>query len=419
MQNGTTKTKLTVKDMIVLICVGISAGAMFSLPYLKDTFYVPLMNGLGITDTQMGGLLSMYAIAFLPIGIPCGYLADRFRTKYMLMAIVLLTALGAAWYFFLPNYVSCLIIFVVWSFTTTMYWPIMNKVSTEMGEKRVKAYGYIESVRAAAYVACGSIALAVFTAFGGERIGIQAVIAFYAIMLGIITVLIALMMDKGEATPKDQIPSIGQSFRQCFSLIKNRTIWVLGMIIFCILCAYACTGMLVPYFERCYGWSSEQAATFGFLRYAILPTIAGVTGGIFSGKLGSVSKLFLCAFVGIIVGGIVLIAFPVQPSVVMIVVAISAIICFACVTNKTMYMAPMSESDIPKEQVGMASSLLSMIGFSCELYIYIWLGNTVERYAGDKGYKIVFIAMIFYALVGLLLTVYFRKSCVSKHEKKA
>ncbi len=405
------KKSITLKQMIVLFAVGIGAGAMFILPYLKDTYYVSLMNGLGITDTEMGGLLSMYALAFLVIGIPCGYLADRFSTKSMLVLILAMTAAGGFWYATLPNYAACLVIFSIWSFTTTMYWPIMNKVSAAMGENRVKSYGYMESFRAAAYTVMSFCSIFVFTWFGEGKTGIQSVIALYSILLVIMTV-ITLVFFKTDEGKNTTYPTLAESFKQAFFFVKTPSIWLLGGIVFCTLCAYTCTGMIVPYLEKIMNVSPQFAAAFGTIRMAILPTIAGITSGIFSGKLGSVSKLMFIGYTVVGVAGVGLIMIPSVPSMLYPFIAIALIGIFAVVTNKTMYMAPLSELDIPTHQIGMASSLVSMIGFSCELFIYTLVGNMVETNLGATGYNYVFMLMIAFVVLGVIFTIALRRYTV-------
>ena len=415
-EQSETKNKISPKDMVVLIAIGIAAGAMFLLPYLKDTYYVSLMEGLGITDTQMGGMLSMYALAFLVIGIPCGYLADRFPTKTMLILILALTAIGGAWYFTLPSYASCLVIFCLWSFTTTMYWPIMNKVSKQMGESHVKAYGYIESTRAATYGVSGFLSVALFTYLGEGQIGIKGVIALYTCVLIVMTILTFLLLEKSEPVAKKDILSIKESFKQIFHLTSNRSIWLLGLIVFSTLCCYSCSGMIVPYLEKICGLSPQFAASFGILRMSILMTIAGVASGVISGKLGSVTKLMYIAYTVIALSGTVLAFIAGATAITTIFIIISVVAIFAMGLNKTMYMAPFSELNIPASHIGMAASLVSMIGFSCELFIYTLIGNIVQSNEGAIGYKYVFFMMVGFAVAGFIFTMFLR-NYIKKHPK--
>ena len=62
----------------------LSGGIVFKLSSLKDMFYVPMQEFMGLTHTQIGGALSMYGIV-QTIGLIAGiYLCDMFSKKYMI-----------------------------------------------------------------------------------------------------------------------------------------------------------------------------------------------------------------------------------------------------------------------------------------------------------------------------------------------
>ena len=56
-------------------------SAAYLLPYIKYVFYEPLMEGLGITNSQAGLLLSVYSIMNTLTLIPGGLMSDKYKTK--------------------------------------------------------------------------------------------------------------------------------------------------------------------------------------------------------------------------------------------------------------------------------------------------------------------------------------------------
>ena len=53
--------KSFIKKYGTLLLLAAGAGIIFQLPYIRETFYVPIQNAMNLTDAQMGMLSSGYA----------------------------------------------------------------------------------------------------------------------------------------------------------------------------------------------------------------------------------------------------------------------------------------------------------------------------------------------------------------------
>ena len=68
----------------VFCVLTLSGGIAFKLSSMKDMFYVPMQQFMGLTNTQIGGALSAYGIV-QTIGLIIGiYICDMFSKKYMI-----------------------------------------------------------------------------------------------------------------------------------------------------------------------------------------------------------------------------------------------------------------------------------------------------------------------------------------------
>ena len=404
----------TVKRYSALILTGIAAGAMFSLPYLRDTYFIVLRESLDQTSTQMGLALSAYAAIFWFIALPSGYLSDRFPAKKLLPFCTLLAGLSGYYYATLPSFYSCVVIFCVWSFTCTMYWPLMTKISRVSdgeGDASGKSYGIIESARAMTYACLGFLSIPLFSWLGGERFGIQGVIIMYSTMLMVISVLCFFLLEDDGI--ERQPATLKNSFNQLKSVFQSPQVWLLGGVVFASQSIYICTGMLVPYLQEIFNFSQEQATVFGVVRSSVLMSIAGITGGFYSRKLGSVTKLVSIGYIGIFIGGIAVFLVPSTPQYVWLLIPVALIMLYAVATNHTMFMAPMKEIGIPFKDMGMATMAISLIGFSSEIVMYSVVGKLVDSFSGSQGYKYVFLLMIFISIVGFLLILAIRQGLSS------
>jgi ACS family glucarate transporter-like MFS transporter len=70
----------------------------------------PISESLGLTDNQMGWVLSMFAIGYALFQIPGGYLADRFGPRKILAFIIFLWSLFTALTGLVKNFISLLLV---------------------------------------------------------------------------------------------------------------------------------------------------------------------------------------------------------------------------------------------------------------------------------------------------------------------
>ena len=69
---------------LVFCILTLSGGIAFKLSSMKDMFYVPMQQFMGLSNTQIGGALSAYGIV-QTIGLIAGiYICDMFSKKYMI-----------------------------------------------------------------------------------------------------------------------------------------------------------------------------------------------------------------------------------------------------------------------------------------------------------------------------------------------
>ena len=53
--------KAFIKKYGTLLLLATGAGIIFQLPYIRETFYVPIQNAMNLSNAQMGLLSSGYA----------------------------------------------------------------------------------------------------------------------------------------------------------------------------------------------------------------------------------------------------------------------------------------------------------------------------------------------------------------------
>ena len=65
----------------ILLLLSASAGLVYQLPYLRYTFYDPMLNTFGYSNAELGTLMSVYCIGTCISNVLGCILADRIPTK--------------------------------------------------------------------------------------------------------------------------------------------------------------------------------------------------------------------------------------------------------------------------------------------------------------------------------------------------
>ena len=90
-----TKKRIKWLQLIALI---LAAEMNFFLPYLQSTFYLPLKEALGFSNTQLGLVAGVYGAVAMVMYALGGILADRISTR-VLITFSLITGGISGFYF--------------------------------------------------------------------------------------------------------------------------------------------------------------------------------------------------------------------------------------------------------------------------------------------------------------------------------
>ena len=97
------------KRYIAITALGLVYGTMFNLPYIKYVFYDAMIDGMGVSNTKLGLLLTVYTIVSTLGLLPGGWIADRFKTKGIIVGSAFLNGIICFFFMFtMRNYEMCI-----------------------------------------------------------------------------------------------------------------------------------------------------------------------------------------------------------------------------------------------------------------------------------------------------------------------
>ena len=398
----------------ILLLLSASAGLVYQLPYLRYTFYDPMLNTFGYSNAELGTLMSVYGIGSCICYVLGGFLADRFPSKYLLSSGQILTGLGGFLFATFPAYSIALGISFFWAFTTSLiFWPTLINYVRSLGSasEQGRMYGLLEGLRGVLSTAAGLVLVAVFGHYAVETAGLRSVIIIYAfinIVLGVICFILIPYEKKESVNEEGEEISVIKNF---ITALKMPEAWLVTIAIFCTMTCFICLGYLTPYLTGVMGASVAFAATIGTIRTWGLQVVGGTLGGFIADKIRSSSLTMTCAFVVIGVGFGVMAILPVSSSMLIIATILMFAFGIAIYINRGVYFATLTEAGVPASMNGVVVGFASAVGFLPDAFMYTVIGNWLDSNDAATGYRMVFICGCVCAVAGFVVSfLMFRNS---------
>lgn len=93
---------------------------IFELPYIRNSFYVPICQALNLNNQEFGVLSSIYSTVSLVMYVAGGFLSDRLNSRWLLFLPFAGTGILGFWFSRFPDYGELKIIFALMGITTVM-----------------------------------------------------------------------------------------------------------------------------------------------------------------------------------------------------------------------------------------------------------------------------------------------------------
>jgi len=383
---------------LVLVLGG---GTIYKLANLKDAFYIPMQEHMGLSHTQIGTLLSANAIVATALFVLGGFLADRFETR-RLIPLGLIGAGGLGIYLAsFPGFTQQLVVFSLLAVCADcLFWPSLLKAIRNLGNdnEQSRMFGFLEGGRGVVDTLVAFCALGLFVALGSGALGLKTAILFYSaidIGVGVLT-LFLLKGDPQAAAPREPIGGNG-----LLEAVRSPGIWLVSLNVFMVYIVYCGLTYFIPYLKDMYHLPVALVGAYGIINQYFLKVLGGPAGGYIADKvLKSSSRYLKWAFLALVPLMLIILNIPRQES--FIYAGMAATLTFALVvfTMRGVFWAPMSEVGIPSRITGSAFGIGCLIGYAPGMFAYVIYGSLLDRYPGELGYTYVFSLMSVLAVVG-------------------
>lgn len=395
----------------------LGAGTIYKLGFLKDAFYVPMQEFMGLSHTQIGTAMSVAGLISTFGFLASIYLTDRVSKKIMIpLSLIGICACGICLSTF-PSYPVFLLLYCLLAVCADMlYWPTMLKTVRLLGneDEQGRMFGIMEAGRGLMDTIIAFGALGIFSALGSTATGLKMAILFYSIVPGVIGIIMYFLLEpdnisatQAEHTATESVSANKRAWEGVMRALKNKNIWLVSFNVFFVYSVYCGLTYFIPFLEEAYALPAALVGVYGIINQYGLKMLGGPIGGFITDKvLHSATRYLQIAFV---IVGTILVVFSLLPHQTMgiflgmfITLSISA-----CVYSmRAIFFAPMDEVHVPREITGSAMSMGSFIGYLPGAFMYAVYGGILDKFDGLTGYRIVYIIMAVFAAGGFLLSTY-------------
>jgi len=411
-------SKSPVSAYFMLFLLALASESIFLLPFVITRVFRPTFLAVfNISNFELGSAFSAYGVVAMIAYFFGGPLADRFSPKLLLAGSLALTGLSGFYLATIPSLHMLVGLYVLWGISTILlFWSAsMKAVRAVMAYSLGRAYGGVDAARGllAALTASASVWLlalflpdAVETASDYEqRAALSGVINAFSVLILLVAILIWFFLRIDSKGDEESSHPIKWAAVQL--LAKNKLLWLQAVIVLCAYVGYKSTDDFSLLAYDLFGMDEVSASYLATVSFWMRP-ISALSAGLIADRLGY-ARTASTSFI-IILSGCVLIGSGMLADVSWLIGAMHiAFVSLGIYAVRGVYFALFKEAAIPLHLTGTAIGVVSVIGYTPDVFFGPIMGYLLDTYPGETGHQYVFIFVGAFAVTGLLASLLFEK----------
>lgn len=407
------------RSALVLMALVISGEAIFFLPFMIPRVFRPtFLSAFGLSNLELGIAFSVYGTVAMISYFLGGWLADIFAPRKLMSTALLLTGLGGLLMINTSSLQQMTWIYGAWGATTILlFWAAMIRATRAWGGKELqgRAFGFLDSGRGLSAAVTGSLALWLFSFLlpgNGDSPSteqLKSALENTILAVSIVTILTALLvwvvLPKAKSTHEQHAKKI--DLRGITKVVQLPTLWLISAVIVSGYVGYKITDDFSLFAKDVLGYDDVNAAKVGTLALWIRPVTAFVSA-LLADKYKS-SYIIFYSFVIVILSSLS-IGLKLNTSMVSLYIILIASTGIGVFAIRSLYFALLEEGNIPFQYTGTAVGIISVIGFTPDIFMGPLMGRILDQTPGAQGHYHLFLTLACFSLLGFLASLLFLRS---------
>jgi len=394
------------KQWLYMASLILAGDSIYLLPYMRKSFQTSMQEVFEITFTQLGVMNAMFGALAFAAYFAGGWLSDRFATRTLLCFSLFATGLGGYYLATIPPYPMLLALHAFWGLTSILtFWAALIKAARLWGgrEDQGKTFGILDGGRGLVGAVMLSLAAWLFSRYALVADGLIAVIVLYStasIVAGLF-VLVFVPEDSAHGSLTGA-GATGLATGQLRQVVAMPAVWLHSLIILTAYWLYVGTFEFATYGEKAYAQDKVFGAQLGAVRGWRRPVCA-ITAGFLADRIRPTRAVGL-AFIVAGCGYGALATVPGQSDWLWLLWIQVATVAIAVFALRGIYYALLEKSRVPVAVTGTAVGLISMVGYTPDVFAYPLAGWFIDSFGASAGYRGYFLVLMSAALAGLAMT---------------
>ncbi|MFL2590226.1 MAG: MFS transporter [Flavobacteriaceae bacterium] len=404
-----------------LILLILSGESIYILTYVIARIFRPtFLDAFNLTNLQLGSLFSTYGIFALLSYFFGGLIADKFPPGKLMGIALFTTALGGLVMATFPSFFVLQILYAYWGITTIfLFWGAMIKATRIWGgdKNQGTAFGFLDAGRGVIAALIGSIGVFIFSKVlkTGSNLestierqeALRYVILYSSFFVTIVGFLVFHFM-KSESKNKPKTNNSDLSLKNIKSVLKYKSIWLMMIIIISAYVGYKITDIYSLYAYEVMLYSETKAAEIGSLQLYLRPIVC-LFFGFLADKSNSI-KWIIIGFNIILIGSLIFASGIITNHLNLIFLLSLVITAVGTYAVRALYFSIFNEGKIPITVTGTAVGIISVVGYTPDIFATPIIGYLLDNYPGSLGHQYVFTMLLLFSLLGLWASINFNRN---------
>ena len=394
----------------------LAAESIYILPYVLARVFRPtFLDVFNLTNLELGGLFSIYGVVAFFSYLYGGVLADRYSPRKLLSISLIFTSLGGLIMMTYPSYFIMQLLFAYWGFTTVfIFWAPMLKATRAIGGVKMqgKTFSFLDGGRGVVASSIGLIGVLIFSILITEDVSsltlsekqevFKYVIGASSLIVFIIGIVVYTYL-KIELKDDEKIGNI----KSLIKLTKLKSVWLISFIILCAYMGYKITDVYSLYASEVMLFDEINAARVGALQQYLRPIVC-ISVAFFTDKNGNINNILIGFFV-MMLGSILFASGLIKVSMNILFFISLIIVATGTYAIRGLYFSILKDGKIPYILSGTAIGLISIVGYSPDIFATPLYGYLLDNFPGIRGHQYVYLILFISSIVGIYVSLKFKK----------
>lgn len=388
-----------------MLVLGFSGGVIFLLPYLKEVYYRPLADALGLSNTQVGLMMSAFGVTALISYFPGGWLADRFSARTLISLSLLSTGLLGMYFATFPGFIEGVVIHAIWGVTITLlFWASMIRVTRGWAppDQQGRAFGTLEMTRGVAELGVSALLGAIFIWLGSTTTALASIIWQLSVTVVVLGIASWFIIEDTVPVEMDE-EQHKAGVKEVISVLKMPVVWMIALVMLATNTAYNASYYIGAYTSDVFLATTAFATTIAIGRMLFKP-VSALAAGLIADKAG-VAKTTSAFLLILLLSSLAFAALPAGTNFLYVMLANVAVVMIAIFALRGIYFALLEEGNVPRALTGTAGGVVSAVAFTSDAYMPTVTGVLLDTYPGVTGYRYLFLLTAATCAVGLVASI--------------